>query len=257
MSAPIITPEDRAQIQKWLNAFRTRYGFQPPEFTEISAALGPFRDMYRDDTNIIERLSGAPNPLKTHWFDQMLSAAVAADLASIEEAVQPALCPYNKAYLRVLQYELLTRARDMDSNHWPVSPAIPVWFRDRGWRVPPNWHAERPGAATGGPATGGPATGGAPVTPPGSPARPAGPAPRVGDLVAERLALEARAQESEDRLRAAEIQIKKLKSINAELEGRIKELETHNQEVEMECSRMMSKHAELKATLREFLLDME
>lgn len=240
MSATIITPEDRAQLQKWLSAFRTRYGLQPPEFTEISAALGPFRDMYRDDTNIIGRSSSAPNPLKTHWFDQMLSSATPADLVSIEEAVQPALCPYNKAYLRVLQYELLTRARDMDSNHWPVSPAIPVWFRDRGWRVPPNWHAERPGAAMGG----------APATPPGSPARPAGPPPRVGDLVAERLSLEAHLHETEERLMAAMTRIK-------ELEARNQALETHNQEIEMECSRMMATQAELKASLRTFLLDME
>jgi hypothetical protein len=250
-------PAAAADIHVWLDAFKTRYMLQPPEFTEISNVLGYFRDMYRDETQIIGRLSGARNPVDSAWFAELIERGSKADLDDLEVVCEPAASSFNKAYLRFLQHELLTVALAKDKRGDTVSPAIPAWFRAKGWRVPVDWHTDRRDgraalsgnaelAAAAAAAGGGPAVGGLAGTPPGSPRAPSVPAPRVGDLFAEHLSLQARLQAMEEQIKSLQEELRTAKIRNEELDA-------HNIDLEMEMSRMMAKNAERAAALRTLL----
>ena len=131
----IFTPEVIEMFATWMEAFRTRWMFQPPEFTDSRyySAGGIFHDHYMGR---VGRVS-ARNPRWEPWFKQMILTGTEADLVAMDTLGKQDR--RNEAYITFLQYELLGEAYTLDKAGTAVSAALPAWFRKEGWGLPDGW----------------------------------------------------------------------------------------------------------------------
>jgi hypothetical protein len=86
-------------------------------------------------------LSQADSPLKSEWFEQLVTRGTAVDLYALCEAFDEANtdAATNVKY-RLLQ-RLFTIAYERDQDGLEVSSSIPVWYEGSGWWRAVPWHA--------------------------------------------------------------------------------------------------------------------
>ena len=86
-------------------------------------------------------LSQADSPLKSEWFEQLVTRGTAVDLYALCEAFDEANtdAAVNVKY-RLLQ-RLFTIAYERDQEALEVSPSIPAWYEGSGWWRAVPWHA--------------------------------------------------------------------------------------------------------------------
>lgn len=137
MTAPasIVTPQVLADLRAFCEAFQRRYALQPPEFSHPQSWYGA-KDIYDTYSAGIRRAD---------WFQSLITGASSADLAALDSlALRRDIDGdgYQFCMIRCMQFAILEIALARDQAGQTVSAAIPRYFRDLGWGVPPTWTCE-------------------------------------------------------------------------------------------------------------------
>jgi len=128
----IINSQVLTDLRDFCATFKRRHALQPPEFSHPRTWYR-VKDIYDDYSVGIRRVL---------WFEALLTNGTTADLAALNSLADIDGDGYQFCMIRCMQFAILDAALARDQAGQTVSAAIPRYFRDLGWGVPPTWTCE-------------------------------------------------------------------------------------------------------------------